>query len=51
MALLVTILLLIAFLFLVLAAFNVNPSPRISPGWMGVAILCLVFLIQRGLIG
>jgi hypothetical protein len=51
MGLLITILLLIAFLFLVLAAFNVSPWARVSPGWMGVAILCLVFLIQRGLIG
>lgn len=51
MALLITILLLVALLALILAAFNVNPTPRVHMGWLGLAILCLVFLIQRGLIG
>lgn len=51
MALIVTILLLVALLCLILAAFNVNPSPRVSPGWLGVALLVLALLIERGLIG
>lgn len=51
MSLLIIILLLVALLCLILAAFNVNPSPRVSPGWLGLALICLVYLIERGLIG
>lgn len=51
MGLIVTILLLVALLCLILAAFNVAPSPRVSPGWLGVALLVLALLIERGLIG
>jgi hypothetical protein len=48
---LIIVLLLLALLFLILAALNVSPTPRFHMGWLGLAILCLVFLIQQGLIG
>lgn len=51
MNVLIIVLLLVALLFLIFAAFNFSPSQRVSPGWFGLALLCLVFLIQRGLIG
>ena len=46
-----TVLLLIALLCLILAAFNVSPTPRVHFGWLGLAIICLVQLIGQGLIG
>jgi len=51
MATAIIILLLLALLCLILAALNVTVSPRIHLGWLGVAILALVYLIGRGLIG
>ena len=51
MSLLVTILELLALLCLILASFNVSPSPRISIGWLGLALAFLALLIARGLIG
>jgi hypothetical protein len=45
------VLLLLALLCLILAALNVAISPRLHLGWLGVAILALVYLIGRGLIG
>jgi len=45
----VTVLLLIAFVCLMLAAFNAGFLPRVHFGWLGVAIIVLVTLIERGL--
>ena len=35
---------LIAFVFLVFQAFNVFPTPRVSWGWLGLALFVLSFL-------
>jgi len=51
MTITVTVLLIIALLCLILAAFNVALSPRVHLGWLGLAIVTLVALIERGLIG
>jgi len=51
MTITITVLLLIALLCLILAAFNVSPSPRVSMGWLGLAIVTLVAIVERGLIG
>jgi len=51
MAVLVTLLLLAALVLLLLAAFNVAVSPRFSAGWLGLAFMVLVFVIERGLFG
>jgi|SoiMethySBSTD1v2_1073268.scaffolds.fasta_scaffold71082_4 hypothetical protein len=51
MTITITVLLIIALLCLILAAFNVSLSPRVHLGWLGLAIVTLVTLVERGLIG
>jgi hypothetical protein len=51
MTITITVLLLIALVCLLLAAFNVTLSPRLHLGWLGLAIVTLVAVVERGLIG
>jgi len=51
MTITITVLLLLALVCLILAAFNVTVSPRVHLGWLGLAIYVLVAVIERGLIG
>ena len=51
MTITITVLLIIALLCLILAAFNVSLSPRVHLGCLGLAIVTLVTLVERGLIG
>lgn len=51
MTITVTVLLLLALACLLLAAFNVTLSPRVHLGWLGLAIVTLVAVVERGLIG
>jgi len=46
-----TVLMFLALLSFTLAAFNVVLTPRVNLGWLGAAILTLVFLLMQGLIG
>lgn len=51
MNVLLFILMLVAFLCFVLAAFKVQVSPHVHLGWMGVSLLTLTYLVQAGLVG
>lgn len=46
-----TVLIALALLAFILAAFNVTISPRVNLGWLGAAILTLVFLLMHGSMG
>jgi len=47
MNLLITILLVLAFVLTLLQGFNVSGSPRVSLGWLGVAAGVLAVLITH----
>jgi hypothetical protein len=51
MTITLTVLMLLALVCLLLAAFNVSLSSRISLGWLGLALVTLVAVIERGLLG
>jgi len=51
MTITLTVLLLLALVCLLLAAFNVTFSPRVHLGWLGLALVTLVAVIERGLLG
>ena len=45
------IMLLLALLCLILAACGVTPLGRIHLGWLGLALITLVELVAKGLVG